>query len=448
MSVKGGSQEVAAIVANLNQPDFSETFIGWLKSVYKYPRGFDFKYESIVSILNINPRVLFATTAEKERQICSDTSQTNCKFGFSLDEFEQRWHNILKSLQFAITIYLKEPNGLTLNKFFIKKGDSDCRFNILNYLSPYWSEIMSGNQEFHITFNFNNDEEADSKKSVQFNEFIFKKTDEIYFTRRDDFWLAKRKGDIYTYQSAKLLNDAFKVSNDSKYMNIFGLILEYNEKDATVSVVNMKKIIEKYSEQTDCHFEIKNLNSKNSTNKTSADPYIWYKSSSSVSHSLKRTLSDSHSIEKRQNKNKKCKNIYKSLQMNTKNIKNLSPFWISLWQKVIGVIDYVDPIKAVIRTWDSKFSVLPCQLKWSNNLMMVLSKSDHDGKCLRFTAATEGELFVVIASTPSNQNTWYIFQVTTKGVIFYRVKHNNLFKLFFQLKIKKKIKGRNGNFIE
>jgi len=37
--VKGGSQEVAAIVANLNQPDFAETFIGWLKSVSRYPRN-------------------------------------------------------------------------------------------------------------------------------------------------------------------------------------------------------------------------------------------------------------------------------------------------------------------------------------------------------------------------------------------------------------------------
>jgi hypothetical protein len=303
-----------------------------------------------------------------------------------------------------------------MNKFFIRKGDSDCRFNILNYLSPYWSEITSGSQEFHITFSFNSDEEADARKSVQINEFLFKRTDEIYFTRRDDFWLAKRKGDIYTYQSAKLLNEPFKANNKSKYMNILGLVLEYSEKDATVTVVNMSKLIQVYANQTGCAFEIKNLkfNSTNSTNTSSlgagADPFISYRSRSSVSHSLKR-----------QNRNRKCKTIYKTLLMNMRNVKNLNPFWIELWQKVIGVVDYVDPIKAVLRTWDSKYAVLPCQLKWSNNLMMVLAKQEKDGKCLRFTAATEGELFVVIASTPSNQNTWYTFQVTTKGVIFYKV---------------------------
>ena len=412
MSVKGGSQEVAAIVANLNQPDFSETFIGWLKSVHKYPRGFDFKYESIVSILNINPRVLFASTAEKERQMCMEVSKTNCKFGFTLDEFEQKWYKILKSLQFAITIYLKEPNGLTLNKFFIKKGDNDCRFNIHNYLSPYWSEITSGNQEFHITFNFDISEQIDSNKSIAYNEFMFKNSEEIFFTKRDDFWLSKRKGDIYTYQSAKLLNDPFKIANDSKFINVFGLVLEYNEKDATVSVVNMSRILKNYSDQVECDFEIKNESSNNKTNKT-INPYIkWNRES---------VVSVSHSLKKRQIQTKKCKNIYKNLQMNARNIKNLNPFWIRLWQTVIGVVDYVDPIKAVIRTWDLKFAVLPCQLKWSNNLMMVLSKNEQDGKCLRFTAATEGELFIVIASTPSNQNTWYIFQITTKGVIFYRV---------------------------
>jgi len=53
--------------------------------------------------------------------------------------------------------------------------------------------------------------------------------------------------------------------------------------------------------------------------------------------------------------------------------------------------------------------------------MMVLPKREDEGKCLRFIAATEGELFVVIATTPSDQNSWYMFQITTKGVVFYRV---------------------------
>jgi hypothetical protein len=140
----------------------------------------------------------------------------------------------------------------------------------------------------------------------------------------------------------------------------------------------------------------------------------------------------------------KCQRLLKSLRTNTRFVKNLEPFWSKLSEKVVGIVDYVDPIQAAIRTWDLKFAVMPCQLKWSNNLMMVLSEgeksappqdtttsssssSQEDGKCLKFTAATEGELFVVIATTPSDQNTWYIFQITTKGVIFYKVFLNRLF---------------------
>ena len=71
-------------------------------------------------------------------------------------------------------------------------------------------------------------------------------------------------------------------------------------------------------------------------------------------------------------------------------MKNFNKFWSVLYGKVIGVVDYVDPIKSVIRAWDLKFAVLPCQLKWSNNLMMVLPKKSKDeGKCLKFTAATK-----------------------------------------------------------
>lgn len=122
LSVKGGTQEVAAIVANMGQPDFADTFIGWLESVHKYPRAFDLKYEPLVSILDINVKSLFAQAANTEQRICFDSMKKTCYFGFTIDEFEESWHRKLRALQFAITIYLKEPDGLSLNKFFIKKG--------------------------------------------------------------------------------------------------------------------------------------------------------------------------------------------------------------------------------------------------------------------------------------------------------------------------------------
>ena len=420
MSIKGGSQEVAAIVANMNQPDFSESFAEWLKTVRDFPKAFDLKYESIVSILDINTHSLFGYTGEKEKRVCTEYAKgKNCKFGFTIEEFDASWHKKLSALKFAITIYLKEPSGLTATKFFIPKGSSECRFTILNYISPFWSEVNGGSQEFHLTLNFEVDEpifnNTNNKRNLE-NEVFLKKNDEIYFIRKQDFWLAKRKGDVYTHESAKLLTDPFRSLENRHMVNIFGLVLEYNERDATVSVVNMSQVIHDYSKTTDCEFDIR-------VHETLVIEYKPKYSNYFKRHGNALNESIEFSVDKREMKtSKKCRYTHKNLLISTRYIKNLDRFWMKLWNKVIGVVDYVDPIQAVIRTWDLKFAVLPCQLKWSNNLIMILPRvEENDGKCLKFTAATEGELFVVIATTPSDQNTWYVLQITTKGIIFYRV---------------------------
>lgn len=227
--------------------------------------------------------------------------------------------------------------------------------------------------------------------------------------KREEFWLARRKGDIYTYESAKLLIEPFKSTCANRNLiNIFGLVLEYHEKDATVSVVDLKHVLNLYAKLVRCNFAIDYFR-KSRKLKLPFLKDLEQKMKTPVKHAQR---------------NNHCAKILKKLRMGFRKSKNLSRFWEKSWGKVIGVVDYVDPIKSAIRTWDLKFAVLPCELKWSNNLMMVLPNNVKDeGKCLKFTAATEGEIFVVIASTPSDQKTWYIFQITTKGVVFYRVTH-------------------------
>ena len=268
--------------------------------------------------------------------------------------------------------------------------------------------------------------------------------------KREEFWLAKRKNEIYTYKSARLLKEPFKTvnaeTNESKsnLINILGLILSYNEKDSTVSVLDMSKVLHVYSQMTGCTFTVEGLEKYRrlpppSTQSTSNLTSISFRNNShflpefpefkAIANKTMFKNENHYRHERRSSEISKCDRLYKTLRANTKKIRNFQPYWSQLWQRVVGIVDYVDPIQAVLRTWDLKFAVLPCQLKWSNNLMMVLPQSSSErpqqpqdeGKCLKFTSATEGELFVVIASTPSDQNTWYIFQVTTKGVIFYKV---------------------------
>ena len=502
--MKGGSQEVAAIVANMKQPDFPDTFAQWLKTVRWYPRAFDFKYESIVSILDINVASLFTRSADRERLICSEflrtrngdnnttnTTTTNantCHFGFTLDDFEQAWSRKLKALQFAITLYLKEPAGLTTAKFFIEKGSAECRFNILDYLAPYWSELANGTHEFHATFGMNEDEPvvADDIFGIENSansalpsagEFFFKRNDELVFMRRDSAWMTRRKGAAYTLRSARLIKEPFAsmsslnaTATDKNYINMLDLVLEYRERDATLIVANMSQVLDAYARLTSCPFELEHVNytieeqeeaatSSNTSLIMQLKPLVFLNDTDTGDPSAfhfdflkgfdltdsilwggeaNETADDDESTaaataaaaaararEARVLHETRCQHLHKALANKMRRVKNMHRYWHGLWQKVIGVVDYADPIQAVMRTWDLKFAVLPCQLRWSNNLMMVLPRptraAEQQGKCLRFMGATEGELFVVLATTPSDQNTWYTFQITTKGVIFYKV---------------------------
>lgn len=179
MSVKGGSQEVAAIVANLNQPDFGDSFISWLRTVPSYPRAFDLKYESLASILDINVPSLFGEIQHREAVVCP-----GCKMELSLVEFEDEWKRRLNALKFAITVYLKEPFGLAgSNRFVIEKGDPECRFNIINYLAPRWTELSSGDQEFHVSFHITSDESSLDLDLDFASEFGFV-NDQVFFIKR------------------------------------------------------------------------------------------------------------------------------------------------------------------------------------------------------------------------------------------------------------------------
>lgn len=167
---------MAAIVANLNQPDFSDSFVSWLRTVPKYPRAFDLKFESIASILDLNIPALFGDLVSKEAVVCP-----KCKLQISVDEFEQEWKRRLDALKFATTVYLKEPHGLAgKNSFVIEQGNSDCRFNIFNYLAPFWNELTSGEQEFHVSFNTENDS---SDQDLNLSELDFS-DNQAFFIKR------------------------------------------------------------------------------------------------------------------------------------------------------------------------------------------------------------------------------------------------------------------------
>ena len=64
---------------------------------------------------------------------------------------------------------------------------------------------------------------------------------------------------------------------------------------------------------------------------------------------------------------------------------------------------------------------LPCNTEWSNVLQFRPSDTPA-GKCLSFSAASKGTIYVVFAAVPSNPNTWYYFEISPRGVAIMKVR--------------------------
>ena len=61
----------------------------------------------------------------------------------------------------------------------------------------------------------------------------------------------------------------------------------------------------------------------------------------------------------------------------------------------------------------------PCNVKWSNALRF--DPTDSNGKCLHFTAASEGKMFVVFSTLPKDKSSWYYTEITPERVPIYKV---------------------------
>jgi hypothetical protein len=412
-------------VANLNQPDFSDTFTGWLQTVHKYPKAYDFQFESITSTLEINLKSLFAYAVDQtssntsgHRLLCNVTDANKCQYGTTIDEFEYIWDRKLNALKFAITLYLRDKDGILANKFFIPKGDTECRFNVLNFIAPHWNEIVSTEgHDYRLTVTLDVTTIVNHTDPALPNELKFQNGDEIFISYKDDYWQARRMANTLSYEAFKRIDEPFRSLNKT-YVNVYGLLLEYQETNALLKIADMTMAINEYSLDTSCDF-----NFRYSSTSLTSQPifYLNYDLDFDDHRKRRRSAASIHATLSH------CQNLLRTINSNIQNVRNFLPFWRAKAGEIFGILDYVDPIQSAIRTWDLPFAVVPCQLKWSNKMMIVLPNDDDDddgddnGRCLKFTIATNGEVFVVIATTPSSQLTWYTMHITTKGVIFYRV---------------------------
>ena len=107
----------------------------------------------------------------------------------------------------------------------------------------------------------------------------------------------------------------------------------------------------------------------------------------------------------------------------------LSPYGYNVSKNVFPALgDYLVGVPLARVNWASERTIFkrqstpavePCNVEWSN--ARRLNPSDKGGKCLHFTAATNGDIFVVFSTIPSQRRSWYYVHIGTTRVTIYKV---------------------------
>jgi hypothetical protein len=87
----------------------------------------------------------------------------------------------------------------------------------------------------------------------------------------------------------------------------------------------------------------------------------------------------------------------------------------------IAQVTYVNILQGIDKAYKDRFSIMPCNLDWGSSNSRRFTVSLKHGKCLKFVASSYGDIFVVFATNPNNEWTWYFIQISSYGVALYRV---------------------------
>ena len=92
--------------------------------------------------------------------------------------------------------------------------------------------------------------------------------------------------------------------------------------------------------------------------------------------------------------------------------------------KPLARVESVDRESASKRSqvrWATQASAdnVPCHAEWSNILRIDLENME--GKCLHFTAASKGTIYVVFSASPRNLNARYVVEISPQKVVIFKV---------------------------
>ena len=116
--------------------------------------------------------------------------------------------------------------------------------------------------------------------------------------------------------------------------------------------------------------------------------------------------------------------------VNLKEINNPNKYSLNYWgdngillNMFVAQVSYVNVLQGIHKAMNNRYFIMPCNLDWSSANSRRFIISNKNGKCLRFIASSLGDIFLVFASNPQNEATWYFVQISSYGIALYRVRN-------------------------
>ncbi|XP_019621861.1 PREDICTED: uncharacterized protein LOC109468070 [Branchiostoma belcheri] len=366
VTVEGGDQEVASIVADFYSTGFKDTFTEWLKSIPTYPKPIEMFMGTMSELLNLNYKLLFPFDITDVADGCFSQSlkteegtgrkyyevgkmvnnsqgvmkpvkeKRYCDFT-SADKFEKEMDKKRLALERAIAVYMEEGPVPTTD-FRLEGGKPGCTSQALKVkggisgtTSPTWMELINGDTYkliFDLPENINDD---------------ITKSKEVFLVFALQRWNCHAPGaEVHMYNSR---NNGESGDTRKKKVSCYGFVMTYQEASGTFIVTQ---------EDQDA--------------------------STQVLGRLPRSYVD--------------------------------------W--TVARAEYVSPMEHARATGGALANIVqaPCHVKWSNSYQ--IKPAEEGGRCLYFVAASAGDIFAVFSAIPRDVSTWYHLQISYQGVALYK----------------------------
>ncbi|XP_068740594.1 uncharacterized protein [Montipora capricornis] len=369
----GGSHEVASILSDAYSPSFKNAFKDWLASIPQYPKPFLFQVSPLTDLLNFKMRDLFPD--EKVHWGCEGhaaglTTETNAN-GDKVTFFEAVNENGTKIKHYCL---FESRKGL-------EEAIKRRRISLKRAIEVYMEEGPTSISDFSI---------PECKKEKPSGQKPNLPTEEENNKRSEK--------PMPTWQSITSGHKEFRVIFDMK-------------KDLTG--------IEDYTIPRNMNRLMRFVDGKWQTGEGDGTFHLYNAFNNGRSGEVKKRKISVLGLVLSYNEDSG------GLDLLTDDIKYSKKFFPNLPKTLTGrtlaklVLENGDPASKQASKRQSESTLTqPCNVEFSNALRF--DPTDTNGKCLHFTAATEGSIFVVFSTLPKDSSSWYYTEITPQRVAIYK----------------------------